>query len=48
MSEKTNNFELLEPPSPDALIPDAWLEPWMIVVAVVAANAFSAIAVMLD
>lgn len=34
MSEKTNNFELLEPPSPDALIPDSWLDPWIIPAAV--------------
>ena len=34
MNEKSGNFELLEPASPEALVPDSWLEPWMIVVAV--------------
>ncbi len=35
MNEKTaDNFQLLEPPSPDALVPDSPIEPWMVVAAV--------------
>ncbi len=35
MNEKTaDNFELLAPPSPDALVPDSPVEPWMIIAAV--------------
>jgi len=30
MNDKTGNFELLEPRSPDALIPDAPVAPWVI------------------
>jgi len=37
MNEKPGSLELLEPPSPEALVPDSWVEPWMIVVAVVLA-----------
>lgn len=33
MKEKSGNFELLEPSSPEALVPDSWVEPWMIAVA---------------
>ena len=33
MNETSSTFELLEPTSPEALVPDAWVEPWMIVVA---------------
>ncbi|MES2439458.1 MAG: hypothetical protein V4584_10345 [Verrucomicrobiota bacterium] len=33
MNEKPGNFELLEPASPEALVPDSWVEPWMIVIA---------------
>ncbi len=33
MKGAPDNFELLEPPSPDALIPDSRVETWMIVVA---------------
>lgn len=33
MNGAPHNFELLEPPSPDALIPDSPVETWMIVVA---------------
>jgi hypothetical protein len=35
MNEKTGSFELLEPVSPEALVPDSWVEPWMIVLAAV-------------
>ena len=35
MNEKSGNFELLEPSSPETLVPDSWVEPWMIAVAVV-------------
>ena len=33
MTEKSAHFELLEPASPEALVPYSWLEPWMIAVA---------------
>jgi hypothetical protein len=32
MSE-SNSFELMEPRSPESLVPDAWFEPWMVAVA---------------
>ena len=35
MNEKSGNFELLEPRSPESLVPDSWVEPWMIVLVVV-------------
>lgn len=35
MNEKPGNFELLEPTSPEVLVPDSWVEPWMIAAAVV-------------
>ncbi len=35
MNETVDNFELLEPPSPEALVPDSRVETWMIVLAVV-------------
>lgn len=35
MNEPSGNFVLLEPGSPESLIPDAWLEPWMVAVALV-------------
>ena len=35
MSE-TASFELLEPRSPESLVPDPWFEPWMAMVAVAA------------
>ena len=35
MNEKSGNFELMEPPSPEALVPDSWVEPWMIAVVVI-------------
>ena len=38
MNEKTVSFQLLEPPSPEALVPYSWLEPWMIAVAVILAT----------
>lgn len=34
MNEKSGNFQLLEPRSPESLVPDSFVEPWMIVVAV--------------
>lgn len=34
MNETSNSFELLEPTSPEALVPDSWIEPWMIALAV--------------
>ncbi len=34
MNEKSRNFELVEPASPEALVPDSWVEPWMIATAV--------------
>jgi hypothetical protein len=33
MKEKSGTFELLEPTSPESLVPDSWVEPWMIAVA---------------
>ncbi len=30
MNEPNSSFQLLEPSSPESLIPDPWLEPWMI------------------
>ncbi|MEO5913385.1 MAG: hypothetical protein ABIS50_04075 [Luteolibacter sp.] len=33
MNGAPHNFELLEPPSPEALLPDPWVETWMIVAA---------------
>ncbi len=45
MNEKPDNFELLEPPSPEALIPDPWLEPWMIAVAAVVVLALLALVI---
>lgn len=32
MNETPGSFELLEPTSPEALVPDSWVEPWMFVV----------------
>jgi hypothetical protein len=29
MPDKPTSFELLEPRSPESLVPDPWLEPWM-------------------
>lgn len=37
MNEKSATFQLLEPPSPEALVPSTWLEPWMIAVAAIVA-----------
>jgi LPXTG-motif cell wall-anchored protein len=31
MKETQTNFELYEPSSPEALVPDSWIEPWMMV-----------------
>jgi hypothetical protein len=36
MNEKTTTYELLEPVSPETLVPNSWVEPWMIVTALVA------------
>ena len=30
MNEKSGSFELFEPSPPGALVPDSWVEPWMI------------------
>ncbi len=43
MNEKSGNFELLEPVSPESLVPDSWVEPWMIVVAVLLVIALLAV-----
>lgn len=45
MNEKSGNFELLEPVSPESLIPDSWIEPWMIAAAVVLALALLAVVI---
>ncbi|MGL5017497.1 MAG: hypothetical protein ACRDBP_05150 [Luteolibacter sp.] len=37
MNEKSGNFQLQEPPSPEALVPDSPLETWMIVVPILLA-----------
>jgi hypothetical protein len=34
MTETSNRFKLLEPTSPEALVPDSWVEPWMIALTV--------------
>ncbi len=34
MEEKKQIFELLEPQSPETLVPDSWIEPWMIILLV--------------
>ena len=43
MNEKSGTFELLEPASPETLVPDSWLEPWMIAVAVLLVLALLAV-----
>ncbi len=45
MKETADNFELLPPPSPDALIPDSPVETWMIVAAVLVVVALLALVV---
>ena len=45
MNEKSGNFELLEPASPESLIPDSWVEPWMIAAAVLLAVALLALVI---
>jgi hypothetical protein len=35
MEEKTATFELMEPRSPESLVPNPWVEPWMIIIAVI-------------
>lgn len=45
MNENSGTFELLEPTSPEALVPDSWIEPWMIVTALVLALAVVALVV---
>lgn len=36
MKEKPVTYELLEPVSPETLVPHSWVEPWMIIAAVAA------------
>ncbi len=43
MNEKPGTFELLEPASPESLVPNPWLEPWMIAAAVLLAIALLAV-----
>ena len=43
MNEKSGTFELLEPTSPEALVPDSWLETWMLVTGVVLLAALLAV-----
>lgn len=45
MNEKSGNFELLEPVSPESLVPDTWVEPWMIAAAVLLAIALLAVVI---
>ena len=41
MNEKSATFQLLEPPSPEALVPSSWVEPWMIALTIVLAALFA-------
>lgn len=34
MNEKSGTFELMEPPSPEALVPDSPIETWMVIVGI--------------
>lgn len=34
MNETPTSFELQEPASPEALVPDFWIEPWMLALAI--------------
>ena len=43
MNEKSGTFELQEPPSPEALVPDSPVEPWMIIVPILLALCVMAI-----
>ena len=43
MNETPAHFELMEPASPEALIPDAWLEPWMLALALLVAAILAAL-----
>ncbi len=43
MNEKSGTFELQEPTSPEALVPDSWVEPWMIVTLVLLSVAVIAV-----
>lgn len=45
MNEKSGTFELMEPTSPEALIPDSWLEPWMMIVAAILLTFIAALTV---
>lgn len=45
MNDKSGTFELLEPTSPEALIPDSWVEPWMIVASAILLILIAALAV---
>ena len=44
MNETSNSLELLEPVSPETLVPDSWVEPWMIAAAVALLVALLAVA----
>ncbi|MES2920669.1 MAG: hypothetical protein V4819_03945 [Verrucomicrobiota bacterium] len=46
MNEKSGNFELLEPVSPESLIPDSWVEPWMIAALVLLAITLLAVVIL--
>jgi hypothetical protein len=43
MNEPSGNFELLEPSSPESLVPDSWVETWMVVLFITVALALIAI-----
>jgi hypothetical protein len=46
MDELPPTFELLEPASPEALLPGPWLEPWMIILLVLLVVSLIALLVM--
>ncbi len=43
MNEKSGTFKLIEPPSPEVLVPDSPVEPWIIIVPIVLALCVMAI-----
>ncbi|MEO5716173.1 MAG: hypothetical protein ABIT37_22020 [Luteolibacter sp.] len=47
MKEKTSSFELLEPTRPEALVPDSWVEPWMMFTAAGLLVVFAAVFLIL-
>src|SRR6478735_11720764 len=47
MNEKSGTLELLEPTSPEALIPDSWVEPWMLIAATILLVSLATLAVLL-